>query len=466
MSVRRPTGRLLRKLLVGTLVPTTAALVLFGWLAHEVARRSLEEDLGKRLGTAAAAVAMLVLPEQLAAIGAGEEGSNTYGYFRRRLEEAKGALGVRRVLLVRRDLRALYDTAGLVALGAPAHELGADRLELERASAGTATASPLFQGRDGRLYKRAYARVADAGFVVVEGSAEYFASLAAFRRWLVSAGAVGLALIVLFTVAIAHRITGPLRHLSSEAERIGRGELDAPVAVTTGDELGFLAARLEEMRAALRARDERLQMMLAGIAHEVRNPLGGLQLYAGLLREGLAGEPERLGEVARIEREVKYLEAVVSEFLDYARRPKPERSPTPVRPLLTEVAEVCGAGPPHGTRVCVDAADDLKASIDRTQLRRALVNLARNGLAAAGPQGTVVLAARREGQGRVAWEVRDSGAGVPEAVRDKIFTPFFTTREKGTGLGLAFVRDIVTDHGGDITVDGAPEGGARFRFTT
>jgi signal transduction histidine kinase len=82
---------------------------------------------------------------------------------------------------------------------------------------------------------------------------------------------------------------------------------------------------------------------------------------------------------------------------------------------------------------------------------------------AAGPAGTVILGAAPASPG-VAWEVRDSGPGIPEELRDKIFTPFFTTREKGTGLGLAFVRDIVRDHGSEIAVDRAPEGGARFRF--
>jgi signal transduction histidine kinase len=67
---------------------------------------------------------------------------------------------------------------------------------------------------------------------------------------------------------------------------------------------------------------------------------------------------------------------------------------------------------------------------------------------------------------RVVWEVRDSGPGVPAGIAEKIFTPFFTTREKGTGLGLAFVKEIANDHGSDVSVDRAPEGGARFRFTT
>ena len=86
-------------------------------------------------------------------------------------------------------------------------------------------------------------------------------------------------------------------------------------------------------------------------------------------------------------------------------------------------------------------------------------------MVAAGVPGQVVVAAR-SASGLVEWEVRDSGPGVAQELKDKIFTPFFTTREKGTGLGLAFVREIARDHGGEVSVDRGPEGGARFRFTT
>jgi signal transduction histidine kinase len=106
------------------------------------------------------------------------------------------------------------------------------------------------------------------------------------------------------------------------------------------------------------------------------------------------------------------------------------------------------------------------ARADRPQLRRALLNLAKNAVAAAGPSGKVVLAAHADGATRIAWEIRDSGPGVPDELRDKIFTPFFTTRERGTGLGLAFVQEIARDHASAVSVDRAPEGGACFRFTT
>jgi len=111
---------------------------------------------------------------------------------------------------------------------------------------------------------------------------------------------------------------------------------------------------------------------------------------------------------------------------------------------------------------------DIVARADRSQLRRALLNLAKNAVVAAGASGQVVLAARadRVARQRIEWEIRDSGPGVPDEIRDKIFTPFFTTRERGTGLGLAFVAEIARDHGGGVSVDRGPEGGARFRFIT
>ena len=459
MTSGAPRGRVVRKLLLATVGPAVLVLGTFGFLAHEVARRSLEVELGRRLATAASGAALLVFPDQIEAAADRDEQSATYANLRKALSRARERLGVRRVLLVARDLTGRGDTDGLVALGAPAHELGADAAEIERALRGLPAASPLFMGHDGRPYKRAYANVGSAGLVVVEGSADYFQELASFRKRLLAGSLVGAGLIVIFAVLISARITRPLGRLADAAERIGRGELTTAVPVETRDEVGQLAARLDEMRAALAARDERLQMMLAGIAHEVRNPLGGLQLYAGLLREGLTDQPERLAEVGRIAREIEYLEAVVTEFLEYARRPPPHPERFPARALLEEIAEL------GGPTVRVEAAPELVATGDRGQLRRALLNLARNAVTAAGPSGSVVLGATATPSG-VAWEVRDSGPGIPEEVRDKIFTPFFTTREKGTGLGLAFVRDIVRDHGAEIAVDRGPEGGARFRFST
>lgn len=470
-----PARRLLTRLLVGTLLPTVLALATFGVLAHEVARRVLEDELGRRLGLAAAGTAGTILPEQLEALADGDTASLTYANVRRKLDLALDRFDVRRVALVSRDLIGRADTDGRLVIGAEAHELGADRLELARARAGHPTASPLFIGHDRLPYKRGYAAIGDPpgviGFAVVEANADFFVPLRAFRRQLITGGAAAMVVVLLVTVVVARRVTGPVGRLAAAAERIGRGNLEHPVPVTTRDEVGFLARTLDDMRAALKARDERLQMMLAGIAHEVRNPLGGLELYAGLLRDALSDRPERLEEISRIEREVQYLKVVVSEFLDYARRPPPELTSVDVAALLADIRDLTAVAP-GGTApvaVTVDAAAELAVHADAGQLRRALLNLGRNAVAAAtrahpDGSGQVHLRARRADGDRVRIEVDDDGAGVDPALREKIFTPFFTTREKGTGLGLAFVREIIVDHGSEVHVGDAPRGGARFWF--
>jgi signal transduction histidine kinase len=456
--------RLLLRLLAGTIAPTVAALVLFGFFAHEVARRALEDELGRRLGTAAAGAAAMLLPEQLRAFGAGDEDSLTYGGVRRRLETARIRLGVRRVLAVTPALESRGDTAAALALGAHAYELDADRAEITRALGGTPTASPLFVGHDGVPYKRAYAAVGEAGdvagLVAVEGNADYPAVLAAFRRSLIRTGVGALVAVLLLTIWLSRRISRPVARLAQAAARLGRGDLDAPIPIETRDEIGVLAQTLEETRAALRARDERMQMMLAGIAHEVRNPLGGLELYAGLLRDALGGQPERLDEVARIEREVGHLKAVVSEFLEFARRHSPRLEAVSLRPLFEEIRELTVV--PGGATIAVEAADGVVVRADAVQLRRVLLNLTRNAVTAA-RAGRVALGAAAQGD-RVRVEVRDDGPGVPPELREKIFAPFFTTREKGTGLGLAFVREIVRDHGSEVDVRDAPGGGSVFSF--
>ena len=466
-------------MLAGTLLPTAVALGGLGFLAHRVAQRTLEDELGRRLATAAAAVALMVLPEQIRELQPGDEDSLTYANIRHKLGLARTSLDVRRVAIVAADLTARGDSDDRLGLGAQAYELGADRAEIARARAGAAVASSLFTGHDGLPYKRGYAAIGltatggnVAGYAFVEASADYLVALAAFRRWLLTASAITVAGVLVVIIFIAGRITGPVARLARAAERIGRGQLATAVPIETRDEIGSLATTLDEMRAALQARDERLQMMLAGIAHEVRNPLGGLELYAGLLRDALTGEPDRLQEVARIEREIGYLKTVVNEFLDYARRPPLELGDVALRPLLDEIRELVSDGAPGGPAIAIDTPDaGVTVRADAGQIRRALLNLVRNAVTAArsapnpaGERPRVILVGRALGDGKVRIDVSDSGPGVPMALREKIFTPFFTTREKGTGLGLAFVREIVRDHGSDVSVSEAPGGGASFQF--
>jgi signal transduction histidine kinase len=364
------------------------------------------------------------------------------------------------------------DAAKPVPIGKPYYRAELDRAELERVFARGATASSVtFTGQDGAIYKAGYAPVRASGedddspvvlAMSVQAPASYFARLEDLRERLFVWGA-GLAAISILAAAITTLfITRNVRRLAAAAERIGGGDLRERVQIESGDELGLLGQTMDRMRQQLADRDLRTQQMLAGIAHEVRNPLAGMTLFAGILRDELAEGDERRGHVDKIQRELGYLERVVNDFLEYARRPKPELAPVPLDELLADVAQLASTDaieveieelePPGGPGVPT-------AQADRGQLRRALLNLAKNAAQAASAaghrgKGTVRLSARQRGD-EMHIAVWNRGAAIPPGASARLFEPFFTTREKGTGLGLAFVREIAVDHGGRIDVASA-----------
>lgn len=217
--------------------------------------------------------------------------------------------------------------------------------------------------------------------------------------------------------------------------------------------------------------------MAAGIAHEIRNPLGGIQLYAHMLLEDLPAESAGHQAAGRIAQAVRSLDAIVGDVLHFARELKPHRRPLSSADVFERaVAAHRPAIDAGGVRVLCDAAqaDDTTIDGDGDLLHQAMLNLIRNAVdAMIGEEGRpgvplprrrLTLCARREGE-QVVLSVRDRGPGIDEAAIDRLFNPFFTTRHTGTGLGLAIVHRIVDAHGGAVTVhNDEGDGGAVFEL--
>ena len=452
MKLRLPVAL---KLLGIFLLPASLTLLVFALAAHHRASQLLEEELGRRLTGVAASAAHTIEDEGLALLQPGDEETRTYRNVRRRLAELRDAAGVARIYVFdERDL-SVCDTAAR-PIGERDFGLARSSAEIRAARAGRPTSSVLFAGESGALYKSAFSQVPGGTFVVgVDGAAPMYEQLATLRRTLARAGAAGVVVVGLLALLAGGLIVAPVRRLARAALRIGRGDLDAVVTRTSRDEIGDVAETLETMRQLLRARDERTQMMLAGIAHEVRNPLGGLQLYAGLLREDLAEQPEQLAHVMKVERELEHLKHIVSDFLEYARRPRPVLTTLDGGQLAAELLPLVGGD------VVSDVPPGLTLRADAGQLRRALLNLLGNAVQASAAGQRVTLTLRDDG-GATKIVVRDEGAGMPAELLEKIWAPFFTTKQKGTGLGLAFTREIVQEHGGTIDVTSTVGGGTTF----
>jgi signal transduction histidine kinase len=469
----RPPGLTIRgKLILAVVVPAAGLLGVFGAVMHAAARGTLDRELAVRLSAVAAAAATHLRDETLAKLGPGDEQDVRYLQCRARLQRVAESTGAVRIYAFNRDLVSACDSDPSQPIGSPYYQLERDSPELSRVfEHGESVSSVLFEGSDGRLYKAGYAAAARdrAGQVVlavgVDAPAEYFGRLADLRDTIILTGALVTFALLAISVVMAALLARPVRALAAAADRIGRGDLSATIAAGPGDEIGLLAATMDEMRRGLQARDERMQMMLSGIAHEVRNPLGGMQLFAGILRDELADRPESLEHVARIESEIGHLKAVVEDFLDYARRPAPQPVRVELGELAAELTELMrGDAEAAGVSLACAAADAV-CRADREQLRRALLNLLRNAVQAAVGSAPAVAGIRAHVAGDAAIiEVYNRGPAISDEVRERIFEPFFTTKEKGTGLGLAFVRDIVREQGGAVDVHRTGDGHTIFRL--
>ena len=244
-------------------------------------------------------------------------------------------------------------------------------------------------------------------------------------------------------------------------------ERDAPICDKDHQEIGQVKVfqdltQLEALREQVRQQDRlaALGKMAATVAHEIRNPLGGIRGFAALLARDVVADDPKARLVDKILIGVKQLDRVVSDLLEYTRPLELQLRPWPCSELLESA---WGFVDPAGRTVEFDVAidPDLFVHADADKIRQVFLNLLLNALQSIDERGSIHVAAQCEDR-MVTVSFADSGCGIPADRMANIFSPFFTTKEKGTGLGLAIASKIVEGHGGRISVDSTVGGGSTF----
>jgi signal transduction histidine kinase len=234
-------------------------------------------------------------------------------------------------------------------------------------------------------------------------------------------------------------------------------------------------------RERLRDRLASLGEMAAGIAHELKNPLAGIEVMAGLLRRQVPDSKDAQSLLADILSEAKLANAIVVEMLEFVRPVRLQVERTDVNDVLQQAVQLAETKATRGeARVTVEVAPALPMiDGDHHQLTQVFTNLVANAFDALEGKGHVTISAFPSAIGDnpsfggqvlppspiVVVDVADDGPGIPAELSDKIFNPFFTTKLQGTGLGLAIVRKIIDAHDGLIDVSSSPQNGTRFRVT-
>ena len=218
----------------------------------------------------------------------------------------------------------------------------------------------------------------------------------------------------------------------------------------------------------LRERLQALGQMAAGLAHEIRNPLASMEVLAGLLKRLLSGRDDELELLEELIGELRTVAATVSASLDFVRPVALAREDVHVAGLVDDALVRARARVPFAGRVQREVPDAARIWADPERLRGALTHVIVNALQAMeeGEGRDHQLAVRVEPDrehGGLLIAVSDTGPGVPEELRERIFYPFFTTREAGSGVGLAEAQKVIASHGGSIEVRARPGGGSTFR---
>ncbi len=334
-----------------------------------------------------------------------------------------------------------------------------------------------WEAQDGVTYRRIAlppGQDAEASAYLVAGISEGKLKAAQQRILIASVGAAvaGVFISLLLGLLISKKILGPVSALVHGARRLAKGELEHRVPLTTSGEIGELVESFNGMADDLvvsRRRLVRAERVAAWreiarrIAHEIKNPLSPIQMSIESLRKAYVSKHSAFDEIFEestqaILEEVAALRKIVGEFSEFARLPKPTMVVQELNPVVESTVKLYSSQP-GGDRLRYTPGDGLPpVAIDREQIGRVLANLLSNAFWAVGDEGAVRVSTAREEE-RLLLRVEDDGRGMKTEVLEKVFTPYFTTRQDGTGLGLAIVQRIVEDHGGTIEIESSDGSG-------
>jgi len=302
----------------------------------------------------------------------------------------------------------------------------------------------------------------------------------------------GILLAILASLWIAARVSRPIEQLARAAEEVAAGNWETRVPERGRDEIGTLARSFNHMTGQLVSQRDRLvqtervaawRELARRLAHELKNPLFPLQLTVENLVRARELPDAEFEEVFRestqtLGMEIANLKTIIGRFSDFSRMPRPQLERIDVNESLRRVKLLYFPAAPRGSHAtgsdasvesnihCTleTASGSLFIDVDPELLHRALCNLVLNAMDAMPDGGIVTLSAASE-EDTIQIRVSDSGEGLTPEECERLFTPYYTTKQHGTGLGLAIVQSVVADHNGAIAVESRLGGGATFVIT-
>ncbi len=309
-----------------------------------------------------------------------------------------------------------------------------------------------FKGNDENWYLWGFYKLSDNYCLAVKDNAKNFSSLEELSKLLLYFGLAGILISILLGFWVAKSITNPIYKLVEFSDEIGKGNYNSEIPEKTKGELQILSNALVLMRNNIKNNQNEKEKILAQIAHEIRNPLGGIELLMNLINESPLNEIKNKEYTQRILGEIYNLKELITSYLNFSR-------PAPAFPEKLNIEEIIKDSLNNFKKEAEEKNIEVTYKIenneiifDRNHLRNILLNLIKNSIDSIKQNGEIEITSKLTDNNYLI-QIKDSGSGILKNDLQKIFEPFFTTKANGTGLGLATCKKYCEENNAIISAE-------------
>lgn len=336
-----------------------------------------------------------------------------------------------------------------------------NKTEINSLNIKSTEASMSFKGNDGQWYMWGFYRLNDNYFLAIKVSADKLEKVEDFSLFFWYLGFAGIFVTALAGWYVAGKISRPIKSLADFSRKIGAGQLNAILEGKAKGELKNLYDALDKMRKGLIQIQKEKEDMLAQIAHEIRNPLGVIELMASLVKEDLTEENRNTEYIDKIIKETTTLKNLITSYLNFSKPVAAVKEWVTLDELFQEIKDIFSKKL-QKKKINVMLNNSInKIYFDKNHLRNILINLVANSIDAFEKPGKIILSSGLT-NGKWKISVTDNGMGIRNENKEKLFTPFFTTKKNGTGLGLAISKKLCEENNALLSLSHSINGETKF----
>ena len=460
-------SRLYLRTAVLTLLVTFLSLSLIGYLLFWQVSNLLEKQFGENLRNLSFFITESVEPAHLQLIRTMGKRSRSYRTERFNLIKLKEKAGLRRIFIFNENWQSLLDTDSTYFTEQKYFDLYLDQRELSELQSDSVVISDMYEDKAGVFFKRAYTKIIsgeDSYFIGIEAGNRFLSSYKNMKRIYVLFSGMIVVFVFFISYFFARTISEPVKKLAQSTREIQQGNLKKEIRLNMDDEIGSLARSMEKMRQSILRKELQQEIVLAGIAHEIRNPLGGIEMFAGIIAEEAENRSIK-DQANKILKESHQIQKILREFNDFGKPAKRSEQEINLNEFVHEIVELMQkdlAKKDVRLQLKIDNRE-MRIHFDPGHLRQILLNLLRNSLQFSRSGGIIRLNVQENKKKQVCLDLMDGGPGIPEDQKEQIFEPFYSSLKDHTGLGLAIVKNLMEENGAVLRLMEA-ENGAWFRL--